>query len=59
MMATRVTGPLRMETDGNGPGLPLSCGIIEEHHGSIEVESEPWHGTTCRTASANDKDDHK
>ena len=33
---------------GAGLGLPIARGIIEAHGGSIQIESEPGHGTTVR-----------
>jgi CheY-like chemotaxis protein len=35
---------------GTGMGLAVSFGIIRRHNGSIEVESEPGHGTTFMIA---------
>jgi signal transduction histidine kinase/ActR/RegA family two-component response regulator len=33
---------------GMGLGLAVSYGIIRRHEGTVEVESEPWAGTTFR-----------
>jgi signal transduction histidine kinase len=33
---------------GTGLGLPMVYGVVQEHGGSIDVQSEPNHGTTFR-----------
>ncbi|NCC72355.1 MAG: sensor histidine kinase [Sphingobacteriia bacterium] len=46
--------PGTMNEKGTGLGLILTKEFIEKHHGSIQVESEPDHGTTFTfTLSAN------
>jgi len=36
----------KSEGKGVGLGLPVAYGIIERHHGTIDVESLPGKGTT-------------
>lgn len=41
----RVDPSRAKETDGAGLGLTLVRWIVEEHHGTIQVESKPGHGS--------------
>ena len=38
----------KTEGKGSGLGLAMVYGIIREHHGDVEVESEPGKGATFR-----------
>jgi two-component system phosphate regulon sensor histidine kinase PhoR len=44
----RVKHPKTRNVTGTGLGLSLVKGIVEAHHGHIEVESIPEQGTTFR-----------
>jgi signal transduction histidine kinase len=38
----------KQKLGGIGLGLSISSGIIKDHHGTLEIESEPGKGTTAR-----------
>jgi signal transduction histidine kinase len=47
----RVTDPFfttKAEGKGTGLGLAICKRIAHEHHGALEIESEPGKGTTVR-----------
>ncbi|WP_435628541.1 PAS domain S-box protein [Candidatus Ferrigenium straubiae] len=44
---------------GTGLGLPVSYGIMERHHGKIEVHSEVGKGSTFRVTLPVQPDNHK
>ena len=44
----RVKHPKTRQVMGTGLGLAIVKGIIDAHHGTIQVESAPDQGTTFR-----------
>jgi two-component system sensor histidine kinase BaeS len=40
------TDSARSDTEGSGLGLSLAQAIVEAHHGSIQITSDPTSGTT-------------
>ena len=42
------------KSEGSGLGLPMAAHIIRNHHGSIEVESEPGKGTVFKIILPSD-----
>lgn len=44
----QADGTLSRRFEGTGLGLPLSKSLIEQHQGTLEIESEPERGTRVR-----------
>lgn len=44
----QVESPLNKRIEGTGLGLSITKALVEMHHGSIDIESEPGKGTTIR-----------
>ncbi|GEM_PF-6450909 len=44
----QIENTLNKTTEGTGLGLSITKALVEMHHGSVEIESEPSNGTTIR-----------
>ncbi|PKQ06166.1 MAG: hypothetical protein CVT72_07385, partial [Alphaproteobacteria bacterium HGW-Alphaproteobacteria-11] len=42
----QIDSDLARKYEGTGLGLPLSKCLMEHHGGTLQIESEPGHGTT-------------
>ena len=45
---SQIESTLKRRFEGAGLGLPLARSLAEMHGGTLEIESEPGHGTTVR-----------
>jgi signal transduction histidine kinase len=46
------------KTTGTGLGLSVSYGIVQDHHGTVDVQSVPGKGTTFTLAFPTALDQH-